>query len=148
MPRTIRAAVIHAAADPGMRQLVGDLEGALVGMGCKVVAKQASQAHTPDLAAADLVLLGSAPGGAAPIHPDFSELLRALRGMTLAGRVVGVFSLAADSPLQGFRLALQDCEVPLPDSCFFRGGGSAKAGELAAWLRPLVERAREAVGAR
>jgi hypothetical protein len=148
MPRTIRAAVIHAAADPRIQQLVGDLKGELAGMGCKVVVKQAAEAHTPDLAAADLVLLGSAPTAAAPIHPDFSELLRALHGITLAGRVVGVFSLGADSTLAGFRSALRDCEVPLPDSCFLRVGGSAGAGDLAAWVRPLVERAGEAVRAR
>jgi len=148
MPRKVRAAVIHAAADPGMQQLVGGLESALAGMGCKVAAKKAARAHTPDLAAADLLLLGSAPEGAAPIHPDFTELLRALRGMTLAGRVVGVFSLGADSTLQVFRRALQDCEVPLPDSCFFRAGGEARSGELTSWLRPLVERAEQAVRAR
>lgn len=148
MPRKVRAAVIHAATDPRMQQLVGEVDSVLTGMGCKVAVKQAAGAKAPDLAAADLVLLGSSPDGARPIHADFTELLRELAGMTLAGRAVGAFSLDADSTLRGFREALGDCEVPLPDASFLKAGGGTREGDLAAWLRPLVQQAEESVRGR
>jgi len=147
MPRKVRAVVIHAASDPGMQQLVGALESALAGMGCSVSSKPAAQAQTPDLAAADLVLLGSAPEADRPVHRDFAELLRALRGMTLAGGAVGCFSPGAESTLQALRQALQDCEVPLPEGFLFKARGAHRAGDLEAWLRPLVQRAEEIVRA-
>lgn len=146
MPRTIRAVLVHAASDSRMGQVVGDLQEALAGMGCKVVVRPAAEARATDLAASDLVILGSAPQGGEAIHPDFSELLRTLRGMTLANRAVGVFSLGEESTLLEFRSALRDCEVLLPDSSFTKMADRSDAADT--WLRPLVERAGASAGER
>lgn len=152
MADTVRAVLVHAADDPGMGEVVAGVRRILEGMGCAVSTKQAALARVPDLAAADLVILGAAGGspaggGPAPVPDEFSELLRSLQGVTLAGRAVAAFSLGGGGALNGFRAALRDCEVPLLDSCFLEGARSAGEDALEAWLRPLVQGLRESTGA-
>jgi hypothetical protein len=101
-----------------MDQLVHHLGDCFPSERFKVEIKTADQAAIPDLSAADLFLLGSLPAGEKPIHPDFTEILRALGGITLAGRVGGVFSVNSEPTLEVFRQALQDCELVLSDQNF------------------------------
>lgn len=106
--------------------------------------KSADQAAMPDLTAADLFLLGSLPSGDQPIHPDFAELLRGLGGITLAGRVGGVFAVESEPTLSAFRRALQDCELVLPDQNFrnvrdMHGDSTDLGGWVSALTRQLED---------
>ena len=84
-----------------------------------------------------LLILGSGPAGEVPIHSDFAEILRALSGITLAGRVAGVFSTAGEPTLAAFREALQDCELELPERNFLNLSGRQEP-ELERWTAELT----------
>ena len=113
-----RAVIMYAPADDRMHKLVRDLEECFDTDSIKVETKAAGQAAIPDLTAADLFLLGSLPEGREPVHTDFSEILRALEGITLAGRVGGLFSVDSEPTLEAFRQALRDCELLLSEKNF------------------------------
>lgn len=142
-----RAVIIYAPADDQMQQLVHRLEECFDRDNYKVEIKAAGQAAMPDLSAADLFLLGSLPEGEKPIHPDFSEILRALGGITLAGRVGGLFSMDSEPTLEAFRQALKDCELVLSDQSFLNLKAhqldpTVLRGWVAALTRQLEDRAR------
>jgi len=141
------AVIIYAPADDQMQQLVHRLEECFDRDNYKVEIKAAGQAAMPDLSAADLFLLGSLPEGEKPIHPDFSEILRALGGITLAGRVGGLFSVDSEPTLEAFRQALKDCELVLSDQSFLNLKAhqldpTVLRGWVAALTRQLEDRAR------
>ena len=132
-----RGVIIYAPAGAGMEQFVRRLEECIDRERLKVETKPAVQAAIPDLAAADLFLLGSLPEGQNPIHSDFSEILRALSGVTLAGRIGGVFSMNSPPTLSAFRDALRDCELDLSDRNFYNAEEAASA-DLRDWIESLV----------
>ena len=143
-----RAAIIYAPADDQIQQLVHRLEECFDRDSYEVEIKAAAQSTIPDLTAVDLFLLGSLPEGGDPIHPDFSEILRALEGITLAGRVGGLFSMDSEPTLEAFRQVLKNCELVLSDQSFL----NLRAGQLdppvlggwvAALTRQLEDQARD-----
>jgi hypothetical protein len=136
-----QAAVIYAPASPEMDALTERIARELGQQSLKVVRKEAAQAIVPDLTAADLVLLGCAPQDRAPIHQDFAEILRALGGMSLAGRTIGLFAVGDAGTLQAFEKALADCEVPVPArQCLNLPSASLPSADLVPWLTTLTER--------
>ena len=113
-----RGVIIYAPAEHVMEQLVRHLSDCFDSDRFNVTTRNADQAEIPDLAGADIFLLASLPSGGQPIHSHFTELLRALRGITLAGKVGGAFSIDSEDTVRAFRQALQDCELALPDQNF------------------------------
>ncbi|UCF96525.1 MAG: hypothetical protein JSV89_15275 [Spirochaetaceae bacterium] len=113
-----RGVIIYAPAVEPMEQLVHRLRDCFDRERFKVKVLTADQASIPDLTVADLFLLGSLPEGKLPIHSHFTEILRALRGITLAGRVGGIFTVDSEPTLTAFSHALQDCELVLSDGNF------------------------------
>jgi flavodoxin len=135
-----QAAVIYAPASPEMGALADSIAQKLKARKLKVSRKEAAQAIVPDLTAADLLVLGSGPGATAPIHEDFAEILRALQGISLAGRTIGVFAVQSPNTLAAFEKALSDCDVPLPARHLVSlSGAKASDSELGPWLSSLVE---------
>ena len=142
-----RAAIIYAPAEDRMQKLVRDLEECFDRDNFKVEIKAADRSTVADLTAADLFLLGSLPEGGKEIHPDFSEILRALEGITLAGRVGGLFSVDSRPTIEIFRQALKDCELVLSDQNFLnlktdQLGPAVLRGWVAALTRQLKDQAR------
>jgi hypothetical protein len=130
--------IIYAPAGTVMDQLVHRLENSVDKERFKMKSILADQASIPDLAAADLFLLGSLPEGRESIHPDFSEILRALAGVTLAGRTAGVFTVNSQPTLTAFRTALQDCELVLGDTNFRNlTGTESDTSVIMEWLGEL-----------
>ena len=134
-----RGVIIYAPAEPVIQRLVRRLADCFDGERFKVATCSADQAAIPDLTAADIFLLASLPSGGQPIHPDFGEILRAFGGITLAGRVGGVFSLDSEVTLKAFRRALQDCELDFPEQNFRNfHGGDIDSAELGGWIAALT----------
>ena len=134
-----RGVIIYAPETNQMDRLVARLRECFDRDRFKVEVKTAGQAAVPDLARADLFLLGSLPEGKDPIHPDFAEILRALSGITLAGRVGGLFTVDSEATLAAFRRALQDCELALGDQhCRNFGAARLDAEPLETWVAGLV----------
>jgi hypothetical protein len=139
-----RAAVIYAPADAPMQGLAERVAAALDHRRFAVALKPAAQAAIPDLAACDLLLIGAAPQGRAAVHPDFAELLRALTGVNLAGRVAGLFTPAGEASLQAIRKALKDTDIRLEPQNLFLAEESKGAGQVAKWIELLVEQLESA----
>ena len=142
-----RVVIIYAPAEDRMQKLVRDLEECFDRDNFKVKIKAADRSTVADLTAADLFLLGSLPEGGKAIHPDFSEILRALGGITLAGRVGGLFSVDSEPTIEIFRQALKDCELVLSDQNFLnlepdRLDPTVLRDWVAALTRQLEDRAR------
>ncbi len=144
-----RAAIVFAPAEGPVRRLAGRLEEQLAKDSFKVTVKEASRAHMPDLAAADLILLGAAAEGREAIPADFTEIVRALAGISLAGRVVGVFALNSEPTLEAFRQALKDCELKLSDGNFINlGSAEPQPSQLQGWTDSLIGELEEAARGR
>jgi flavodoxin len=142
-----RAVIIYAPAEDRMQELVRDLEECFDRDNFKVKITAAGRSTVADLTAADLFLLGSLPEGGKAIHPDFSEILRALGGITLAGRVGGLFSVDSKPTIEIFRQALKDCELVLSDQNFLnlrtdQLGPAVLRDWVAALIRQLKDQAR------
>jgi flavodoxin len=142
-----RVVIIYAPAEDRMQKLVRDLEECFDRDNYKVKIKAADRSTVADLTAADLFLLGSLPEGGKAIHPDFSEILRALGGITLAGRVGGLFSVDSEPTIEIFRQAMKDCELVLSDQNFLnlepdRLDPTVLRDWVAALTRQLEDRAR------
>jgi hypothetical protein len=134
-----RVVIIYAPAQDAMEGLVRSLAGCFDSREFKVATAPAGQAAVTDLTAADMFLLLSLPAGQQPVHPDFTEILRALRGITLAGRVGGALSVDSEPTVGAFRRALQDCELVIRDQNFRNlGGGHPDSTELCSWVESLV----------
>jgi flavodoxin len=139
-----RGLIIYAPSQDPMDRLAQRLGECFDRKLFTVEIKGADQAAIPDLAAADLFLLGSLPAGDQPIHPDFAEILRALNGITLAGRVGGVFAVDSEPTLSAFRRALQDCELVLSDENFRNmSGAGTDSKELGDWVSALTRQLQD-----
>jgi flavodoxin len=75
------------------------------------LAKKASEATIADINIADMILFGAQKSGPAEVPSDYSELLRVFKGITLAGKVAGFFSLGQEKAISRIRKALKDTEV-------------------------------------
>jgi hypothetical protein len=140
-----RAAVIYAPA--ALRAAADRIAAALDRKRFKVSLKAAREASLPDLAAADLVLLGSSAQGRTALPQEFAEILRALPGVNLAGRVAGVFAEGSDAPLAAWKKALQDSGIRLEPGSLLRADG-AVPGALSAWVGGLARQVEELAGGR
>ena len=140
-----RAAVIYAPT--AMGTLAEKVAASLDRKRFQVSVKPASEASITDLAAADLVLLGSSAQGRAALPPEFAEILRSLGGINLAGRVGGVFAAGGEAPLAAWKKALKDCELRLGQESFLRTD-EADAKALAGWVGGLARQLEEPAGGR
>jgi flavodoxin len=134
-----RAAVIYAPA--ALQQEAERISASLDRKRFKVSLKAADQATVPDLAAADLVLLGSSAQGRSGLPPEFAEILRALAGINLAGKIGGVFAEGSDAPLAAWKKALKDSGIRLEESQLRADGADAKT--LSAWVGALARQVEE-----
>jgi hypothetical protein len=144
-----RGVIIYAPAEAQLEQLVRRLADCFDDERFNVAACSADQAGIPDLAGADIFLLASLPAGGQPIHPDFSEILRALEGITLAGRVGGALSVGSEHTVEAFRRALEDCELDLPDRNFRNfSPEQLESAELNSWIAELSAQLEDPAGER
>ena len=135
-----RAAVIYAPA--ALEAVAERISASLDRKRFQVSLKPAEQASIPDLAAADLVLLGSSAKGRAALPSEFAEILRALSGINLAGRVAGVFAAGGDAPLAAWKKALKDSGIRLEAENLLQSDG-ADPKALSGWVAGLVRQVEE-----
>jgi flavodoxin len=144
-----RAAIIYAPGEARMLDIVGRLEDCLQRQSFEVICKEAGQAHMPDLTAADLFLLGSLPEAKGAIHADFSEMVRAFEGITLAGRVAGCFSVDSEATLKAFGEVLKDSELSLGNNNYLNiPDAESGRADLQGWIAALVEQLKDIKGGR
>ena len=111
--------------------------------------KNASEATIADLTAADIVVFGAqkvSPGDA-PV--EYTDLLRIFRGITLAGRTAGFFSMGTDKATVRLRKALKDTEIAqLEDDPLFTDQKQGAPPSVTEWAQKLVGAHQEMQNAR
>ncbi len=140
--------VIYAPAQGEISKIVDTVKESLDKRKYSISVKEAAHASIPDIAAADLILLGSGPQGEGQgsIHSDFSEIIRALKGVNLAGRVAGIFATESEKTLADFKNALKDSDVTLnKENLFFVEGNKIDKKLIKKWLNRLSAQVEEKV---
>ncbi len=143
-----RAAVIYAPEEDRVRTVAQAAAAALDARGVRVTLKEAVNAGIPDLTASDLIFLGCCSDDVGPIHHEFAEMVRALSGVNLAGRVAGVFGVDSPQTPRAFREALRDSEVTLEGGAELAVQGPADPARIAAWADGLTSRLEELLNGR
>jgi flavodoxin len=133
-----QAVIIYAPEQTGVEKLAAEIRAHCGRKKVKVQTRAAREARIPDLAAADLIFIGSDARQGSPVHEDFSELKRSLAGVNLAPRVAGIFAAGDEHSLEALRKMLSDSEVDL--SVKFPLSAAADSSALARWLDALLDR--------
>ena len=97
------------------RKLVDTVARALEQAKVNLAVKGASEATIADVNGSDIVIFGVQKPSSADIPPEFSEFLRIFKGITLAGRTAGFFSMGTDKATSRLRKALKDTEITQSD---------------------------------
>jgi flavodoxin len=93
------------------RRLVEAVARALEQLKVSLLVKGAAEATIVDVNAADIIVFGAQKTGTADVPAEYSEFLRIFRGITLAGRTAGFFSMGAEKATTRLRKALKDTEI-------------------------------------
>jgi flavodoxin len=106
--------------------------------------KNAADATIVDVNRADIVVFGIQKVGTSDMPPDFSEFVRIFKGITLAGRTGGFFSMGSEKSTARMRKVLRDTEIAQSDEDpLFTDQRDGAAPEIAEWARRLVGRHQE-----
>jgi flavodoxin len=138
-----QAVIIYTHAQTGVGKLAAEIQAQCERKKVKVQTVAAKEARMPDLAAADLIFIGSDSQGRTPLHEDFTELNRSLAGVNLATRVAGVFTAADQRSLEALREALTDSGIDLSVAFPFSEDGDVSRAALTHWLEALLKRLEE-----
>ncbi len=115
----------------------------------KTTVKKADESSIVDIAAADVVIFGLQKSSAAEVPPEYSDLMRVFKGVTLAGRAAGVFSVGSEKASAKIRKSLKDTEVAIfEEDPLFSNEKSEKVSEVTEWARKLAGFFQEVRGAR
>jgi flavodoxin len=93
------------------RKLVDAVARALEQTKVTLLVKGAAEATIAEVNAADIVVFGAQKTNSADVPVEFSEFLRIFKGITLAGRTAGFFSMGAEKATARLRKALKDTEI-------------------------------------
>jgi flavodoxin len=121
------------------RRVVEAVTGALNTSTLSHLAKKVVDARISDFTAAEIVVFGTQKTASSDLPPDYSECLRVFKGVTLAGRTVGLFSTGSERATGRLRKALKDTEILLwEDDALFSDSKSSTSAEVTEWVRKLV----------
>jgi hypothetical protein len=108
------------------------------------LAKKVTDATIADINGARIVVYGLQKTNGSEIPPEYAECLRVFKGVTLAGRTAGFFSMGADKATSKLRKALKDTEVAqLEDDPVFTDQKQIMSSEIAAWVAKLLNAHQE-----
>ena len=138
------ALIVWAPDNAGIRGAAEVVRAAFDDAGLNVRARKAAETSIADIAAADLVVFAAAKDSSAGVHPDYAELVRVFRGVTLAGRTAALFSVGLESATASLREALKDAEIrQLPEDPVFREPAESHPSEITEWARGLAARVED-----
>jgi len=93
------------------RKIVDSVARALEHAKVTLAVKSAPEATIAEVNAADIVVFGVQKTPSTDVPAEFSELLRIFKGISLAGRTAGFFSMGAEKATGRLRKALRDTEI-------------------------------------
>jgi len=137
-------AIIYAPQESELKGLTEIIRDCFNPKNFKVIIKSASQAGIPDIAAAEILILAANSSGRSAVHSDFSEILRALKGVNLAGRLAGFCTVNTSDTLKAFKEVLSDAEAIIGPELFLSAKGKkARKAEIKNWIEELSGKFKE-----
>ncbi|MBN1699819.1 MAG: flavodoxin family protein [Spirochaetales bacterium] len=134
-----KVVIIFAPDDELVQKSAVAIKSTFVNEKFDVVIKEARDAHMPDLAVGNIVILGSKKEDKKPVHSDFTEIIRALKGINLAGRIAGVFTFDSEETTDFLSQALGDSDITLIERglCFKNGRIDTKV--IKDWVHTIIQ---------
>jgi flavodoxin len=121
------------------RRVVEAVAGAFDAAMLAPLAKKVAEASIADITAAEIVVLGTQKTNSSDVPSEYAECLRVFRGVTLAGRTAGLFSMGSEKATGRLRKALKDTEISTwEEDSLFSDPKSGAPSEIAAWVKKLV----------
>lgn len=137
-------AIIYAPQKSELKELAEIIKNSFNSKSFKVIIKSASQASIPDIAAAEILILAANSSGSSPIHSDFSEILRALKGVNLAGRLAAFYAVNTSDTFKAFKKILNNSEAEIGPELFLSAKGKkARKAEIKNWIEELSGKFKE-----
>jgi flavodoxin len=131
--------VLWAPDSADNRRIVEAVSRALEQAKVALTVKGAGEATIADVTAADIVVFGAQKVAAVDTPAEFTELLRIFKGITLAGRTAGFFSMGQDKATLRLRKALKETEIAqVEDDPLFMDQKSGPSTTVAEWAQRLV----------
>ena len=139
-----RLTILYAPEDEEYAGPAKQLGDAFSELGLDVVVKAAKNAGIPDILAADIVIFGSSVFKPY-LHPHFAEMVRAFKGINLAGKFAGFLSYSDNNAPRLFRKALRDTGIYEFRRDLVINSGGAEPAELMKWAQELYEKCKEGI---
>ncbi|MBN2535885.1 MAG: flavodoxin family protein [Spirochaetales bacterium] len=133
-----RVIILYAPDEETILETAKNIKAAFNNEKCETAVKAAKNALIPDIAASDIVILGSKTEGKKPVHSDFKEIIRALHGINLAGRIAGFFSFGLDATITSFKEALLDSDITIYKDNLLIKDGQNNSSEISIWVKKLI----------
>jgi flavodoxin len=131
------------------RKLVEAVARALEQLKVSLLVKGAAEATIADVNAADIIVFGAQKTGTADVPAEYSEFLRIFKGVTLAGRTAGFFSMGAEKATTRLRKALKDTEISqFEDDPLFADQKQGSSASVMEWSQKLFAVHQEMQNAR
>jgi flavodoxin len=131
------------------RKLVDSVARALEQANVTLKVKGASDATIADVNGADIVVFGAQKVASADVPPEYSEFLRIFKGITLAGRTAGFFSMGAEKATARLRRALKETEIHISeDDPLFSDQKQGAVSQVTDWSAKLIGTHQELLHAR
>ena len=131
------------------RKLVDAVARALEQAKVALLVKVAAEATIADVNAADIIVFGVQKAGGLDVPPEFSEFLRIFKGVALAGRTAGFFSMGAEKATTRLRKVLKDTEISQSDEDpLFADQKPGTPASVLEWSRRLIAAHQEMQNAR
>jgi flavodoxin len=121
------------------RRVVDIVAGALSEAKLAPLVKKVTEATVADVTSSEIIIFGAQKVGAHDVPPEFNECIRYFKGITLAGRTAGFFSMGAEMATARLRKALKDTEInQCEDDPLFTDQKGGKSPEITEWVKKLI----------
>jgi flavodoxin len=121
------------------RKLVDAVARALEQAKVTLVVKSAAEATIADVNGADIIVFGAQKPPSADVPAEYSEFIRIFKGISLAGRTAGFFSMGMEKATARLRKALKETEIiQSDDDPLFNDQKQGTAPSLTEWSEKLV----------
>jgi len=108
--------------------------------------RRGGDASIVDINASDVVIFASDGNGELGINSSFAEIVRALKGVNLAGRMLGIISFDGEETVSALKEAFHDscitCYEPLVCE------GEISEATVKKWVEKLLEKYKESINGR
>jgi flavodoxin len=120
------------------RKLVDTVARTLEQAKVKLVVKGAAEATVADVTVADILVFGVQKTVPNEVPAEFSEFLRIFKGITLAGRTAGLFSMGPEKATGRMRKALKDTEINVSDEDPLFSDQKPGTSPVTEWAEKLI----------